>query len=78
VSRTGRQLIDVLGREDKLAVWKDGDRVQKLTGFSQNYVNLDLLLSDLGTPDFSETRSIKGHRSGHKDDHTQMINLLDW
>jgi VWFA-related protein len=55
VSRTGRQLLDVLGREDKLAVWKYGDSVQKLTGFSQNYVNLDLLLSDLGTPDFSET-----------------------
>ncbi|HEX3741288.1 MAG TPA: VWA domain-containing protein [Terriglobales bacterium] len=55
VSRTGRQLLDVLGREDKLAVWKYGDNVQKLTGFSQKNVNLDLLLSDLGTPDVSET-----------------------
>jgi VWFA-related protein len=55
VSRTGRQLLDVLGREDKVAVWKYGDSVQKLTGFSQNYVNLDLLLSDLGTPDLLET-----------------------
>jgi VWFA-related protein len=55
VSRTGRQLLDVLGREDKLAVWEYGDSVQKLTGFSQNYVNLDMLVSDLGTPDLSET-----------------------
>jgi VWFA-related protein len=55
VSRTGRQLLDVLGGEDKLAVWKYGDNVQKLTGFSQKSVNLDLLLSDLGTPDVSET-----------------------
>jgi VWFA-related protein len=55
VTRDGRELIDVLGPEDKVAIWKYADTVQKLTDFSQDRQKLEFLFTDLGTPAVSET-----------------------
>src|SRR5438477_342884 len=55
VARAGRQLLDELGREDKVAIWKYGDKVEKLADFSQGHETLDRVFQDLGTPEFSET-----------------------
>jgi VWFA-related protein len=55
VARAGRQLLDELGREDKVAIWKYSDKVEKLADFSQGHETLDRVLEDLGTPEFSET-----------------------
>ncbi|PYX45036.1 MAG: hypothetical protein DMG83_11235 [Acidobacteria bacterium] len=55
VARAGRQLLDELGREDKVAIWKYGDKVEKVADFSQGHETLDRVFQDLGTPEFSET-----------------------
>lgn len=55
VGRAGRQLLDELGREDKVAIWKYSDKVEKVTDFSQGHETLDRVFQDLGTPEFSET-----------------------
>ena len=55
VARAGRQLLDELGREDKVPIWKYGDKVEKLADFSQGHETLDRVFQDLGTPEFSET-----------------------
>jgi VWFA-related protein len=54
-SSAARQLLDVLGREDKIAVWKYNDKVEKLVDFSQGRENLDEQLRELGPPEFSDT-----------------------
>jgi Ca-activated chloride channel family protein len=54
ISRAGRQLQDVLGPKDKVAVWKYSDKVEKV-GESQGGQTLDQLFAELGDPQFSET-----------------------
>jgi VWFA-related protein len=55
ISHASQQLLDELGQEDKIAVWKYNDKVEKLADFSQARDTLDRLFQGLGTPDFSET-----------------------
>ena len=55
VSRAGRQLVDELGQQDKIAVWKYSDKVEKIVDFSQARETLDGLFYGLGTPELSET-----------------------
>jgi VWFA-related protein len=55
VARTGQQLLDELGQEDKVAIWKYSDKVEKVANFSQGHETLDRVFQDLGTPEFSET-----------------------
>jgi VWFA-related protein len=55
VSNAGHQLLEVLDRQDKLAIWKYGDKVEQLADFSQPRDSLPSLFYGLGTPEFSET-----------------------
>jgi Ca-activated chloride channel family protein len=55
VSRAGRQLLDILGQEDKIAIWTYGDTVKQLTDFSQGGSKNGSLFLDLRPPDVSET-----------------------
>ncbi len=55
ISRAGRQLQDVLGPKDKVAVWKYSDKVEKVGEFSQGGQTLDQFFAELGDPQFSET-----------------------
>jgi VWFA-related protein len=55
VARAGSQLQNVLGREDKIAVWKYNDKVEKIVDFSQEHATLDQVFADFGEPPFSET-----------------------
>jgi len=66
VSRAGRQLMDVLGREDKVAVFAYGDTVEQLAGFSQGHETLDSLFDTLKAPGVSETNL-----------YDALINILD-
>jgi VWFA-related protein len=54
-SRAGRQLTEALSRDDRMAVWKYSDKVEKLADFSQNRETFSSLFYSLGTPEFSET-----------------------
>jgi VWFA-related protein len=54
-SQAGRQILDTLGPQDKIAVWKYADSVEKLVDFSQGREAVDSLFLSLGTPPFSET-----------------------
>ena len=54
-SQGGRQILDTLVPGDKIAVWKYGDRVEKLIDFSQRKDAVDSLFLSLATPPFSET-----------------------
>jgi VWFA-related protein len=54
-SQGGRQILDTLVPGDKIAVWKYGDRVEKLIDFSQGKDAVDSLFLSLATPPFSET-----------------------
>lgn len=55
ISRAARQLQDVLGPKDNVAVWKYSDKVEKIGEFSQGGQTLDHLVAELGDPQFSET-----------------------
>jgi VWFA-related protein len=54
VSRAGHQLLDILGRGDKVSIWTYGDTVQQLADFSQGHETLDLLFYKLKPPEVSE------------------------
>jgi Ca-activated chloride channel family protein len=54
VSRAGRQLLDILGREDKVAVWTYGDKPEQVADFSQGRETLDGLFYRLKAPPVSE------------------------
>jgi|SRR5882762_1640950 len=54
VSRAGHQVLDVLGRQDKIAIWKYGDTVERLADFSQGRDTLDGLFYTLKAPELSE------------------------
>jgi VWFA-related protein len=55
VSRAGRQLVEVLSREDAIAVWSYGDTAKQLADFTQGGAHLDNLFLELTPPDVSET-----------------------
>jgi Ca-activated chloride channel family protein len=55
VSRAGHQLLDILGREDRIAAWAYGDTVKQLADFSQSKETLDRTISSLKAPEVSET-----------------------
>jgi Ca-activated chloride channel homolog len=54
VTTAGRRLLDVLGPEDKLAVWKYADGPELLADFSQDHDRLKDLFYTLKPPDVSE------------------------
>jgi Ca-activated chloride channel homolog len=55
VTRAAEQFLDELGREDKIAMWKYSDKVEKLADFSQGHERLASLLLTLNTPEVSAT-----------------------
>jgi Ca-activated chloride channel homolog len=55
ISNACRQLQDVLGPKDKVAVWKYSDKVENIGEFSYGGQTLDHLFAELGGPQFSET-----------------------
>lgn len=54
-SRAARQLAEVLGRQDRMALWGYGDTVHQLTDFVPRGDALDSVLFSLTPPDVSET-----------------------
>ena len=54
VSRAAHAFLDEIGRNDQVAIWKYGDTVEELTGFSQGHDKLQGSLVPLATPPFSE------------------------
>jgi VWFA-related protein len=55
ISRAVRQLQDELRPDDRVAVWKYSDKVEKILDLSQRNQALGQLFSDIGDPQFSET-----------------------
>jgi Ca-activated chloride channel family protein len=55
VTRAAGKFLDELGREDKIAIWKYSDKVEKLADLSQAHESLPSLLLGLETPEVSET-----------------------
>ena len=53
-SRATNQFLGEIGRNDRLAVWKYGDKVEQLCDFSQGYDTLRGVLSRLLVPPVSE------------------------
>jgi len=51
--RAVRQLMNELGRQDKVAIWRYGDGLEQLGDFAKGHDSL--FLSGVGTPEFSET-----------------------
>jgi len=54
VHEIGRQFIDVIGRDDKVAVLKYDGKLDTLVDFNQDRDRIDKALEDLGAPEFSE------------------------
>lgn len=54
VASAGRQLLEAVGHEDKIAIWKYNDKVEKLSDFSQGHAAVESLFYTLGTPEVSE------------------------
>jgi len=54
VYQIGRQLLDVLGGEDKIAVFKYGDKLDTVVSFSDSHEVIDRAFELVGTPGFSE------------------------
>jgi VWFA-related protein len=54
VSRAARQLLEVVGSGDKIAIWKYSNKIEKLADFSQGEAATDKVLFGLGAPEFSE------------------------
>jgi VWFA-related protein len=55
VSRAGRQILDVITPQDKLAIWRYSDKIEKVADFSQSREVRDHVLGNLSTPEISET-----------------------
>jgi VWFA-related protein len=55
VVRVGQQLLDEVGREDKIAIWQYADHLQQLADFSTPHDRLDQLFISSEVPDSSET-----------------------
>jgi VWFA-related protein len=54
VPRAAHQLLDEIGRQDKVAVWRYGDRAEQLADFSKGHEALDALFLTFSAPEFSE------------------------
>jgi VWFA-related protein len=54
VSRAGQHLVDEVGRGDKVAIWTYNDKVEKLSDFSSDPQDLNIIFIRLGTPELSE------------------------
>jgi VWFA-related protein len=54
VHDVGRQLLDFLGRDDRLAVLRYGDKLETLVGFDQGHEIVDGAFERMGAPGFSE------------------------
>lgn len=54
VSRAAHQVLDVLGPDDKLAIWTYGDAIKQLSDFSTDHKALDNLFFSLQPPGLSE------------------------
>ena len=50
----GRQLLDVIGRDDKVAIFKYGATLETLADFNSGHEKLDNVFGSLSTPGFSE------------------------
>jgi Ca-activated chloride channel homolog len=54
VHEIGRQFLDVVGRNDKIAIFKYDGKLDTLLDFNQGRELADKAFDDLGTPEFSE------------------------
>lgn len=54
VLRAGSQLLDELGRQDKVAVWEYADSAQQVADFSTGHDRLEQIFMDSNVPDSSE------------------------
>lgn len=55
VRQVGSQLLDVLGHDDKIAVFKYDGKLETVVDFNQGHEVIDRAFDRLGTPGFSET-----------------------
>jgi VWFA-related protein len=55
VPRAAHQLLDEIGRQDRVAVWRYGDQAEQLADFSQSHEALNGLFFTFRAPEFSET-----------------------
>jgi Ca-activated chloride channel homolog len=55
VLRAGKQLLDELGREDKVAIWEYADNVHQVADFTTTHDRLDQFFMSAAVPDSSET-----------------------
>lgn len=55
VSSAGRQLLQAVGHEDRVAIWKYADKPALLADFSTDHSKLESILYSLQPPDVSET-----------------------
>jgi Ca-activated chloride channel family protein len=55
VSRDAHQLLEALGREDKVAIWQYSNNAQQLASFSDGREKLEKIAYDLEPPDVSES-----------------------
>jgi Ca-activated chloride channel family protein len=50
----GRQLLEVVGRDDKVAIFKYGTKLESLADFMSGHETLDNIFESVSTPGFSE------------------------
>jgi VWFA-related protein len=55
ISRAGHQLLEALGKDDKIAVWTYGDSLNQFADFSRDRQSVDSSLLSLKPPEVSET-----------------------
>jgi Ca-activated chloride channel homolog len=55
VPRAAHQLLDEIGRQDKIAFWRYAGKVEQVADFSKGHEMLDGLFSTSQAPEFSET-----------------------
>jgi VWFA-related protein len=53
-SHIGAQLLDVLGRDDKIAIFRYGEKLETLVDFNQGHETIDRTFLQIGAPGFSE------------------------
>ena len=55
VPRVGRELLDVIGHDDKIAIFKYDEKLEPLADFNQGHEVLDSVFEKIKAPNFSET-----------------------
>jgi VWFA-related protein len=55
VPRVGRELLDVIGHGDKIAIFKYDEKLEPLADFNQGHEVLDRVFENIKAPNFSET-----------------------